>query len=194
MTSPAGRPEPSLEPSAWLAPGATVIGAVTIGSGSSIWFGVVARADQERIDIGQDSNIQDGTIMHSDPGQPLRVGDRVSVGHGVILHGCTIGDDALIGMGAIVLNGASIGEGSLVAAGALVLEGAEIPPRSLVAGVPGRVRRPVSDDELAHIVRNGQTYCQLSSRYASGEIGPGLFAESQERPALGSDPPDKPST
>lgn len=173
MTRPADRAEPFIDSGAWIAPGVTLIGAVTIESGVSVWYGAVLRADQEQIDIGHDTNIQDGTIMHADPGRPLRIGNRVSVGHGAILHGCTVGDDVLIGMGATVLNGATIGAGSLVAAGALVLEGVAIPPRSLVAGVPGRVRRPITDEELADIVKNGQAYLHLSSRYASGEIKSG---------------------
>jgi carbonic anhydrase/acetyltransferase-like protein (isoleucine patch superfamily) len=172
MSSSLDQAHPAVASDAWIAPGAILIGDVTIGSGASIWYGTVVRADQEKIVIGAQTNIQDGTIMHSDPGLPLVVGDRVSVGHGAILHGCDIGDDVLVGMGATILNGARVGEGSLIAAGALVLEGADIPPRSLVAGVPGKVRRPTTDDEFAHIQHNSSHYLALSSKYATGELRP----------------------
>jgi carbonic anhydrase/acetyltransferase-like protein (isoleucine patch superfamily) len=172
MSSQLDQAQPAVSSEAWIAPGAILIGDVSIGSASSIWYGAVVRADQEKISIGEQTNIQDGTVMHSDPGLPLVVGDRVSVGHGAILHGCLIGDDVLVGMGATILNGARVGHGSLIAAGALVLEGAEIPPRSLVAGVPGKVRRPTTDDEFASIVTNGRNYVALSSKYAAGHLGP----------------------
>jgi carbonic anhydrase/acetyltransferase-like protein (isoleucine patch superfamily) len=165
------RVRPSVPADAWTAPTAVLVGAVTIGPQASIWYGAVLRADQERIVIGAETNIQDGTVMHSDPGLPLIVGERVSVGHGAILHGCSVGDDVLVGMGATILNGATVGAGSLVAAGAVVLEGAQIPARSLVAGVPGKVRRSTTDDELAGIVKNGREYVALSARYASGDFG-----------------------
>src|SRR6478672_553279 len=172
MTTTHERTAPKVADDAWVAPGVILIGDLTIGSGASVWYGTVVRADQEKIIIGEQTNIQDGTVMHSDPGLPLVVGDRVSVGHGAILHGCLIGDDVLVGMGATILNGARVGHGSLIAAGALVLEGAEIPPRSLVAGVPGKVRRPTTDDEFASIVTNGRKYVALSSKYVTGDLGP----------------------
>ena len=162
---------PVVAQDAWVAPGAVLIGDVVIGQRASIWYGVVVRADQDRIVVGDESNIQDGSVMHTDPGLPLVVGNRVSVGHGAVLHGCQIGDDALIGMRATVLNGARVGAESLVAAGALILEGTVIPPRSLVAGVPGKVRRELTDDEVAGIRRNGEVYLELSARYAAGELG-----------------------
>ena len=173
MSSPHDQAQPSVASDAWIAPSAVLIGEVFIGSGASIWYSTVVRADREKITVGEQTNIQDSTVMHSDPGVPLIVGDRVSVGHGAILHGCEIGNDVLVGMGATILNGARIGEGSLIAAGAVVLEGAQIPSRSLVAGVPGKVRRPSTDDEFAHILKNGRDYVALSARYASGELGPG---------------------
>lgn len=147
-----------------------------MGSGSSIWFHAVLRADQERITVGERSNVQDAVVMHADPGLPLTVGDGVSVGHGAVLHGCDIGDDVLVGMRATVLNGARVGPGSLIAAGAVVLEGTEIPPGSLVAGVPARVRRETTREERAAIVRNASDYQQLASRYEAGDLIPGRRA------------------
>ena len=145
-----------------MAPTAVVVGRVTMGPRASIWYGAIARADAEVIEIGADSNVQDGAALHSDPGSPLVIGRGVTVGHNAILHGCLIGNNTLIGMGAIVLNGARIGAGSLVAAGAVVPQGAVIPPRSLVAGVPGKVRRELSDDEVAGNRTNAQVYEHLS--------------------------------
>ena len=175
MSSSPNRPRLSVPADAWIAPTAVLIGDVAIGSRTSIWFGTVVRADLERIVVGEETNIQDGTMMHADPGLPLIVGNRVSVGHGAILHGCDIGDDVLVGMGATILNGAHVGAGCLVAAGTVVLEGAQIPSRSLVAGVPAKVRRAVTDDEFVHIVQKAaQVYLKLSSKYASGELGAGV--------------------
>ncbi|MEV6430115.1 gamma carbonic anhydrase family protein [Nocardia sp. NPDC051463] len=138
---------PEVDESAWIAPNATVIGRVRLAAEVSIWYSAVVRADLEAISVGARTNIQDGCVLHADPGFPLTVGTGVSVGHNAILHGCTIGDDALVGMGATVLNGAVIGAGSLIAANALIPEGAHIPPGSLVAGVPGKVRRELSAAE-----------------------------------------------
>src|ERR687893_1272122 len=126
---------PVVAASAWLAPGATLIGDVHLHDDASIWYSTVLRADGDRIDIGSGSNIQDGSVVHADPGFPVTIGAGVSVGHRAVLHGCTIGDDVLVGMGAVVLNGARVGAGTLIAAGAVILEGAEIPPGSLVAGL-----------------------------------------------------------
>ena len=125
---------------AFVAPTAVVVGAVTMGPRSSIWYGAIARADAEVIEIGADSNVQDGSTLHSDPGFPLVIGRGVTVGHNVVLHGARVDDDVLVGMGSTVINGAHIGSGSIVAAGAVVMQGAEIPPNSLVAGVPAKVR------------------------------------------------------
>lgn len=139
---------PDLHPESWVAPNAALIGRVRIAARASVWYSVTLRAEAEPIDIGAGTNIQDGVTIHVDPEYPVRVGAGVSVGHNAVLHGCTVEDGALIGMGAIVLNGAVIGAGSLIAAGALIPQGVVIPPRSLVAGVPGRVRRELSDAEL----------------------------------------------
>jgi len=153
---------PAVPDSAWVAPNATIVGAVTLGERASVFYGAVLRGDMDAITIGDDTNLQDNVTMHVDSGQPAVIGARVSVGHGAILHGCTVEDDCLIGMGATVLNGAVIGAGSLVAAGSVVLEGSIIPPRSLVAGVPGKVRRNITDDEFEKIQRNYQSYLELS--------------------------------
>jgi len=149
---------PSIDPTAFVAPTATVVGAVTMGPRSSIWYGAVARADAEVIEIGADSNVQDGSALHSDPGFPLVLGERVTVGHGVVLHGCRVDDEVLVGMGSTVLNGAHIGSGSIVAAGAVVTQGTEIPPNSLVAGVPAKVRRQTTADDVAAIRANATSY------------------------------------
>ncbi|MFC3966107.1 gamma carbonic anhydrase family protein [Nocardia jiangsuensis] len=149
---------PDIDERAWVAPTATVIGRVTLAAEVSIWYGAVLRADLETIAVGAGSNIQDGCVLHSDPGFPLTVGSGVSVGHNAILHGCTVEDDVLVGMGATVLNGAVIGAGSLIAANALIPEGARIPPGSLVAGVPGKVRRELGDAERDGIKLNAAVY------------------------------------
>jgi len=158
-----GRPD--CDPSAWVAPGATVIGNVVLGAGSSIWYGCVLRGDNDRITIGAETNIQDLTVIHVDTGFPCRIGARVAVGHRAILHGCTIGDGALIGMGAILLNGAVVEAGAVVAAGALVPEGRVIPAGMLAMGSPARVVRPV-DPALA--LRRDETwrhYLEQASRH-----------------------------
>ena len=139
---------PSIHPSAFIASTAAVMGDVTLGEESSIWYGAVLRGDMAAIIIGAQTNIQDGSIVHVDTGVPCTIGQRVGVGHRVILHGCTVGDDCLIAMGSVLLNGVRIGAGSVVAAGAVVREGMEVPPGSLVMGVPGRIVRPV-DAELS---------------------------------------------
>jgi carbonic anhydrase/acetyltransferase-like protein (isoleucine patch superfamily) len=149
---------PEVSRAAFLAPGAVLIGAVTLGEGVSIWYGCVLRADTATITVGRDVNIQDGCILHADPDFPALLGDRVSLGHGAIVHGATVEDEVLIGMRATVLNGAHIGRGSVVAAGALVRPGVRIPPGSLVAGVPGVVRREVNDEERELIARTTRNY------------------------------------
>ena len=156
---------PSVDPTAWLAPNATLIGAVTIGPRSGVYFGAVVRADKSPITVGAGTNLQDGVVVHADPDFPATIGSGVSVGHAAVLHGCTIEDDCLIGMGAIVLNGAVVGSGSMVAAGAVVLEGARIPPGSLVAGVPGKVRRELTAAERDGVVQNATGYVDLSADY-----------------------------
>lgn len=139
---------PSVHPSAFIASTAAVMGDVTLGEESSIWYGAVLRGDMAAIIIGAQTNIQDGSIVHVDTGVPCTIGQRVGVGHRVILHGCTVGDDCLIAMGSVLLNGVRVGAGSVVAAGAVLREGMEVPPGSLVMGVPGRIVRPV-DAELS---------------------------------------------
>lgn len=156
---------PRIDDTAWVAPNATVIGDVVLHPESSVFYGAVLRADSETITLGAGSNLQDNVVVHVDHGVPATIGAGVSVGHGAVVHGCTIEDDCLVGMNATVLNGAIVGRESLVAAGALVLEGTVIPPRSLVAGVPAKVRRELSDEEVAGIRRNAETYRMLSARH-----------------------------
>ncbi len=158
---PIGGYRPQLDQQSWVAPNATLIGQVVLAAGSSTWYGAVLRAEVELIEIGAGSNIQDGVTIHVDPGFPARIGAGVTVGHNAVLHGCTVEDDSLVGMGAVVLNGATIGAGSLIAAGAVVAQGAVIPPRSMVAGVPGKVRRELTDDEVAGIRTNALLYQEL---------------------------------
>ena len=171
MIVPFGGHEPQIAPSAWVAPTATVIGDVVVEAGASIWYGVVVRADRERIVIGADSNIQDNAVLHADPGSPVRIGREVTVGHAAVVHGATVEDGCLVGMGSTVLNGAVIGAGSLVAASALVTEGVQIPSRSLVAGVPATVRRELSEPDSARLRVSAATYTGLrdAHRGALGE-------------------------
>jgi carbonic anhydrase/acetyltransferase-like protein (isoleucine patch superfamily) len=149
---------PKIDEEAFVAPTAVVVGAVTLGARSSIWYGAVARADEEVIVIGPDSNIQDGCTLHSDPGSPLLVGRGVTVGHRVVLHGARVDDDVLLGMGSVIMNGAHIGTGSIVAAGAVVPPNTTVPPGSVVAGVPAKVVRQATEDDLLHIRGNAESY------------------------------------
>ena len=158
--------EPVVADTAWIAPNATLVGRVTIRAGASVWFGAVMRGDTDDLELGEGSNLQDNVVVHADPGSPAIIGAGVSVGHGAVVHGCRIQDGCLIGMNATVLNGAVIGAESLVAAGAVVLEGTIVPPRSLVAGVPAKVRRTLTDDEVAGMKRNADTYVARAERYA----------------------------
>lgn len=158
---------PGISDTAWVAPTAVVIGQVTLAAGSSVFYGAVLRADGDTIHLGEGSNLQDNVVVHVDEGRPTRIGSGVSVGHGAVLHGCTIEDDCLIGMSSTVLNGAVIGAGSLVAAGAVVLEGTVVPPGSLVAGVPAKVRRALADEERASLRTNAATYLRLSAAHAA---------------------------
>ena len=157
---------PTVDADAWVAPGATLVGAVTVGPGSSIWYGAVLRGDGDRITVGARTNVQDGCVLHADPGVPLTLGDGVSVGHRAVLHGCTVDDDTLVGMGATVLNHAHIGPRCLVAAGSVVLEGVEVPAQSLVAGSPAKVRRALTDEEVESLRTNATTYEELMRRHA----------------------------
>jgi carbonic anhydrase/acetyltransferase-like protein (isoleucine patch superfamily) len=161
---------PRVADSAWVAPNATVVGDVVLAEEVGVWYSATIRGDVERIEVGARSNVQDGSVLHADPGSPLTVGAGVTIGHNATLHGCTIGDDVLIGMGATVLNGATIGAGSLVAAGTVVLAGTEIPPGSLVAGLPGKVRRALTDDERAGVRLNAEVYVELRAQHAAGTV------------------------
>lgn len=156
---------PQIADTAFVADNASVIGDVHISDHAVILFGAVMRGDIEAIYFGEGSNLQDNCVIHTDDDFPTRVGSHVSIGHGAIVHGATIEDRCLIGMGAVVLNGAVIGEGSLVAAGAVVLEGTQIPPGSLVAGIPGKVRRSLTDEEKRHIIGNAEKYIARSEIY-----------------------------
>jgi len=156
---------PEVDGSAWIAPTATLIGAVTVGARTGVYYGAVVRGDSSTIAIGAGSNLQDNVVVHADPGFPATIGAGVSVGHAAVLHGCTVQDDCLIGMGAVVLNGAVIGRGSMIAAGAVVLEGAVIPAGSLVAGVPGKVRRDLTAEEQDGIVQNAAGYVDRSAAH-----------------------------
>ncbi len=160
---------PRMHDLAWVAPGAVLIGDVELDEQASVWYGSVVRGDGDRISIGPRTNLQDGTIVHSDPGRPVRIGRGVTIGHRAVLHGCTIEDDCLIGMGAIVLNNASIGTGSVIGAGALITEGMEVPPGSLVLGAPGRLRRQTLREERERIVENAATYVRLMTMHRDAQ-------------------------
>lgn len=158
---------PTIAPSAYIDASAQVIGDVHIGDESSVWMNAVVRGDVNHVRIGRRTNIQDGAIVHvmRDPSHPTILGDDITVGHGAIVHGCTVEDLCLIGMGAIVLNGAHVGHGSIVAAGTLLPEGCIIPPRSLVMGSPGRVKRQITDDELEFIRQSANNYVRYRLDY-----------------------------
>jgi carbonic anhydrase/acetyltransferase-like protein (isoleucine patch superfamily) len=156
---------PQLDPAAWVAPSAIVIGDVRLAAGASIWWNAVLRGDNEPIVIGANSNIQDGSVMHTDIGAPLTLGRDITVGHMVMLHGCTVGDGSLIGIGSIILNRAVIGECCLIGANTLIPEGRNIPARSLVMGSPGKVVRELSDEEVARLAANAAHYVENARRY-----------------------------
>jgi carbonic anhydrase/acetyltransferase-like protein (isoleucine patch superfamily) len=164
-----GEHAPEIDPSAYIAESASVIGKVRIEANANIWFNVTIRGDNEPISIGENSNVQEGCVMHTDPGVPLTVGKNVTVGHQAMLHGCTIGDGALIGIQAVVLNGAKIGRNCLVGAGALVTEGKEFPDNSLIVGSPAKAVRTLSDDAIAamHI---GAAHYVLRSQFFKKEL------------------------
>ena len=149
----------------WVAPNATIIGDVTLEKNSSIWFNAVLRGDIELITIGENSNIQDGSVLHTDPGYPLTIGKGVTVGHMVMLHGCQISDHALIGIGSIILNNAKIGKNCIIGANSLITENKVIPDNSLVVGSPGRVLRKVTDEEIKAVLENGKHYVDFSKKY-----------------------------
>jgi carbonic anhydrase/acetyltransferase-like protein (isoleucine patch superfamily) len=162
---PHGDKFPELSRSAWVAPGAYVVGDVRLAEESSVWYGAVLRGDTEPIQVGARTNVQDGCILHADPGYPAIVGDECVVGHNAIVHGCEIGEGCLVGMGATILNGAKIGDGSIVAAGALVPEGKEYPPRSLIVGVPAKRVKEVSEEQTADIARGVRTYVERATSH-----------------------------
>ena len=159
---------PHLSQGAWAAPSADLIGDVQLGPRASVWFGAVIRADNTPIVLGEDTNFQDGAIGHSDPGAPLTIGARVTVGHQAILHGCTVSDDCLIGMGARVLNGAFLGPECLVGANALITEGKRFEEGGLIVGSPARLVRPLSDAEKQALRVSAAHYAEKASRYAAG--------------------------
>ena len=156
---------PNLAEGAWVADNAEVMGQVELAENASVWYGCVVRGDTEQIRIGRNTNIQDGSVLHADAGVPLTIGDNVTVGHQVMLHGCTIGDGSLIGIQAIVLNNAVIGESSLVAAGSIVTEGKTFPPRSLIMGAPAKVVRELDEKGLAMLRHAAETYIKRRGFY-----------------------------
>jgi len=157
--------QPRIDHSVYIAPGAAVIGDVTLAENSSVWFNCVLRGDGDAIVVGAQSNIQDLTMLHTDPGFPVAIGKRVTIGHRCIIHGCTIEDNCLIGMGAVIMNGAVIGRGSIVAAGSVVLEKTVVPPFSLLAGVPGKIKRSLERDVLTMIDASVKEYLNRSETY-----------------------------
>ena len=159
------RPELPPEGEYWIAPNATLIGKVKIAKGASVWFGTVLRADNDTISVGENTNIQDLCVLHTDPGMPIALGAGVSIGHGVVLHGATIGDNSIVGMGATLLNRAKIGKNSIVGAHALVPEGKEFPDNSLIVGVPGRVVRSIEEKDLPMLALNAQIYFERWQKY-----------------------------
>ena len=160
-----GDRHPQIDTTAYIADGAQLVGDVVLGPGTSVWFNAVLRGDTERISVGTGSNVQDGAILHADPGYPCTVGAGVVTGHGAILHGCQSGDDCLIGMGATILNGARIAPGSIVAAGAVVPEGKEFPPRSLIMGVPAKLVRETTAQDLDLIGAGAHHYQERARLY-----------------------------
>ena len=159
---------PQLAESAWAAPSADLIGDVRLGARASVWFGAVIRADNTPIVLGEETNFQDGSVGHSDPGAPLTIGSRVTVGHQAILHGCTVADGCLIGMGARILNGAFLGPECLVGAGALLTEGKRFEEGGLIVGVPARLVRPLTDSERGALRLSAAHYAEKAVRYAQG--------------------------
>ena len=162
------KPELADKESCWIAPDASVIGKVSLGRDVGIWFGAVLRGDNERITIGDRSNVQEHVVIHTDPGTPATVGEGCTIGHGAIIHGCTIGDNSLVGMGAIILNGAVIGKNCLVGAGALVTEGKTFPDGSLIVGSPARAVRQLDEAAIEGLRGSAQRYARNARRFRSG--------------------------
>lgn len=161
---------PQIDPTAWVAPGAVLVGKVIIGPRANIWFGAVLRGDNEPIVVGAGSNVQENSVLHTDMGYPLTIGANCTIGHKAMLHGCTVEDGSLIGMGATLLNGVRIGAGSLIGASALVTEGKEIPPGSLVMGAPAKVVRSLDEAARARLVKSAEGYQANAARFAKGMI------------------------
>ncbi|MCZ2105679.1 MAG: gamma carbonic anhydrase family protein [Comamonadaceae bacterium] len=159
---------PRLAATSWVADSAEVMGAVTLGEDASVWFAAVVRGDTEHITIGAGSNVQDASVLHADLGMPLTIGERVTVGHQVMLHGCTIGDESLIGIGAVVLNGARIGKNCLVGAGALVTEGKEFPDGSMIIGSPARAVRQLTPEQIEGLRWSARHYVENARRFKAG--------------------------
>ena len=169
---------PQIDPDiGWIAPSAVLVGDVVVGAEAGIWFGVVARGDIERISIGARTNVQENVVLHTDRGYPLDIGDNCTIGHSAIVHGCSIGDNTLIGMGATVLNGARIGRNCLIGANALITEGKEIPDNSMVVGAPGKVIRQIDEAGVANLAASAERYVRNAKRFAAGltEVHPGDF-------------------
>ena len=164
-------PQPSVHPDAWVADSAVLIGDVRLAAGASLWPTAVARGDVCSIEIGENSNVQDGAVLHGDPGQPVRIGTNVTIGHRAVVHGATLGDGCLIGIGAVVLNGVTVGAGALVAAGAVVTK--DVPPQTLVMGAPAQPKRPLSDAQAAEQREHARRYRQLAMAHAgrSSDLG-----------------------
>lgn len=160
------RPQLPAEGDYWVAPNAQVMGNVRLERNASVWFGAVLRGDNELITIGENSNVQDGSVLHTDPGSPLTIGANVTIGHMVMLHGCTIGDGSLVGIGSIILNNTRIGKNCLIGANTLIAEGKEIPDNSMVLGAPGRVIRTLTDEQAAALRLSADHYVQNWKRYA----------------------------
>ncbi len=161
---------PTIHPDTWIAPDANVIGKVTLGAGASVWFGATLRGDHEPISIGAGTNVQENAVFHTNIGFPLTVGENCTIGHLAMIHGCTIGDQTLVGMSATVMNGARVGNRCLIAAGAIVTEGAEIPDGSLVVGAPGEVVRQLTEAEIAGLMRSAQGYQANMRRFRAGLV------------------------
>lgn len=170
LTLDAGLPEIAAD--CFVAENAVVVGDVRIGSESSIWFGASVRGDMASITVGQRTNVQDQAVLHVDTSKDLKVGNEVTIGHGAIVHACTVRDRVLIGMGAVIMNDAEIGEDCIIGAGSVVTEGAVIPPRSLVLGVPGKVRRELTSDEVLHVAQASRVYVQMARRYIASGLQP----------------------
>ena len=162
---PLGELTPKVDPDSWIAPNATLIGQVEVAKGASIWWNCTVRGDTDLLSVGENSNIQDNSVLHTDPGHPLEIGEAVTVGHQAMLHGCTIGDNTLIGMGSTLLNGSVIGKNCLIGANTLIPEGKVIPDRSLVVGLPGRIVRELTDEEVAGLQTSADRYVAQWQRY-----------------------------